>query len=66
MLSAARAGLRKRTSRVALKRSAVRLLGNSGSAKSIKVLKGYASDKDKVLSGAVSEAIEKIKKREQK
>jgi len=51
---------------VALKSSAVRLLGNSGSAKSFKVLKGYASGKDRALSAAASEAIEKISKRVQK
>ena len=50
----------------ALKRSAVKLLGNSGSAKSTKVLKGYVADKDKVLAGAASEAMAKIKNREQK
>jgi HEAT repeat protein len=51
---------------VVLKRSAVKLLGNSGSAKSTKVLKGYISGKDAVLSVAALDAIEKIKKREQK
>jgi len=50
----------------ALKSSAVRLLGNSGSAKSSKVLKACASGKDKVLSRAALEAMEKISKREQK
>jgi hypothetical protein len=47
----------------ALKSSAVRLLGNTGGEKSIKVLKGYASGKDMLLSRAASEAVDKISKR---
>lgn len=49
-----------------LKRSALRLLGNAGGEKSVKVLKRYASGNDMRLSRAASEAIDKIGKRGQK
>jgi HEAT repeat protein len=47
----------------AFKRSAIELLGKSGTTKSARVLKGYVSDKDPALGKAASEAIEKIRKR---
>jgi HEAT repeat protein len=48
----------------ALKNSAIRLLGNMGGEKSIKVLKRYASSNN-TLSRAASEAMDKISKRVQ-